>query len=98
MRASPWPPLLTALSIWFAHFVLSWAASELWPRGPAAPPLAWAATALALAALAWHAWRLRARHAAGALPGWLYRIALGATAIAAAAVGFSLMPALVLTA
>lgn len=95
-RPSRWGPILTAFTIWFLHFMLCWAASELvWPHRWPANALAWVATAAALPALGLHALRLRARHAAGQLPGWDYRFALGAVALATAAVLFSVLPSVV---
>lgn len=94
---SPWPPLLTALTIWFAHFMVCWAASELvWPQQRMANVVAWIATAMALLALGMHALRLRGLRAAGALTGLHYRCSQGAAALATVAVGFSALPALVL--
>lgn len=95
---SRWAPLLAAFTIWFLHFMVCWAASELiWPRERPALTTAWVATALALAALALLAWRQHRRHAAGAVAGWHDRFARAATALAAVGVVFSLLPALVLT-
>jgi hypothetical protein len=88
-------PIVTALAIWFAHFMVIWAAGEIWPHQWAANAVAWVATAIALLAVAVHGHRLKARHAEGGLPGWSYRMARGAAAIAAAAVVFSAMPSVV---
>ncbi|MFG6414288.1 hypothetical protein ACG02S_10285 [Roseateles sp. DC23W] len=97
MKPSSWPPLLTAFTIWFVHFMACWAAGELvWPQQRAANATAWAATALALLALGAHAVHLQRRHVAGALPGWQRRFAQGATALATVAVLFSALPAVVL--
>jgi uncharacterized membrane protein YidH (DUF202 family) len=57
--------------------------------------LAWAFTAIALLAVGVHAVRLKAQHADGDLPGWSYRLARGAVAIATAAVVFTALPSLV---
>lgn len=97
MKPSNWPPLLTAFTIWFVHFMACWAASELvWPQQRLANAAAGVATALALLALGAHALHLRRQRAAGALPGWQRRFAQGATALAAVAVLFSALPAVVL--
>lgn len=97
MKPLPCWPLLAALVIWFAHFLACWAASELvWPRQQAANIAAWIATAIALVALALLASHQHRQHAAGGLPGWQYRIAQGATALAAVAVVFTALPSAVL--
>lgn len=97
MRMSPWPPLLTALTIWFAHFMTCWAASELvWPHQRMANVFAWAATAIALLALGMHALRLRGLLAAGELTVWHYGCSQGAAALATVAVVFSALPAILL--
>lgn len=96
LKPSSGRPIVTALVIWFAHFMVIWAAGEIWPHQWAANAVAWGATALALLAVGVHGLRLKARHAAGRLPGWSYRLARGAAAIAAAAVVFSALPSVVL--
>ena len=88
-------PIVTAFAIWFVHFMMLWAAGEIWPHQWTANTLAWAFTAIALLAVGVHYVRLKARHAAGDLPGWSYRLAQGAVAIATAAVVFTAMPSLV---
>jgi hypothetical protein len=89
-------PIVTAFVIWFVHFMVIWAAGEIWPHQWTANALAWGVTALALLAVGVHYVRLKARHAAGGLPGWSYRFARGAIAIATAAVVFSALPSFVL--
>lgn len=96
-RAAGWTPLVAAFVIWFLHFLLCWAAAELlWPRQWLANGLAWAATVLALGALAWH-WRRLGGRAPGeeGLVGWAHQIGRGATAIAGVSVLFSAVPSLV---
>jgi hypothetical protein len=88
-------PIVTALAIWFAHFMVIWAASEIWPHQWTANAVAWAATATALLAVAVHFARLKDRYADGRLSGWSYRFARGSAAIATAAVVFSAWPSLV---
>lgn len=88
-------PLVTAFVIWFLHFMVVWAAAEIWPHQWAAHAWAWAVTAIALLAVGLNHLRLKARYAAGALPGWSYRFACGATAIATAAVVFGALPSVV---
>lgn len=89
--------MLTALTIWFAHFMTCWAASELvWPNQRTANVAAWLVTVIALSALSVHALRLRGQRATGELPGWHYRCSQGATALATVAVMFSALPALLL--
>ena len=88
-------PIVTAFAIWFAHFMVIWVAGEIWPYQWTANALAWGVTAVALLALGVHHVRLKAQHADGDLPGWSYRFARGAIAIATAAVVFSTLPSFV---
>lgn len=98
MKPSPWPALLAALTIWFAHFMVCWAASEMvWPHQRMANIVAWSATVIALLALGVHALRLRGLRVAGALMGLHYRCSQGAAALATVAVVFSSLPAILLT-
>lgn len=90
--SSGWP-IVTALAIWFAHFMAIWATGEIvWPDQWAANAFAWGATVIALVAVGFHGLRLKARHANGSLSGWSYRLASGVVAIATAAVVFSALP------
>jgi hypothetical protein len=95
-KPSGWWPMLTAFTIWFLHFMVCWAAVEMWPHRWLANATAWFATALALLALGVHFMRVRTEHAHGALGGWHHRFALGAMALAAAAVLFGALPSVVL--
>ena len=88
-------PIVTAFAIWFVHFMMLWAAGEIWPHQWTANALAWAFTAIALLAVGVHYVRLKARHVDGDLPGWSYRFARGAVAIATAAVVFTALPSVV---
>jgi uncharacterized membrane protein YidH (DUF202 family) len=88
-------PIVTAFAIWSVHFLVCWAASEIWPRQWPANALAWGATAIALLAVGVHYVRVNAQHARGGLSGWEHRFARGATAIAAVAVLFSALPSIV---
>lgn len=88
-------PIVTAFAIWFVHFMMVWAAGEIWPHQWTANALAWAFTAIALLAVGVHYVRLKAQHADGDLPGWSYRFARGAVAIATAAVVFTALPSVV---
>ncbi|MBW8316284.1 MAG: hypothetical protein K0M73_15595 [Hydrogenophaga sp.] len=88
-------PNVTALAIWFAHFMVIWAAGEIWPHQWTANALAWGGTAIALLAMGVHCVRLKAQHANGCLPGWSYRFARGSAAIATAAVVFNALPSVV---
>jgi len=90
-----WRPMITAFVIWFAHFMVIWAASEIWVDQWMANAVAWVATAIALVAVGVHWVRVKARHAAGALSDWNHHFAQGAVAIATAAVVFSALPSLV---
>ncbi|QHE88581.1 hypothetical protein [Hydrogenophaga sp. BPS33] len=85
-------PILTAFAIWFAHFMVVWAAGEIWPHQWVANVLAWGLTVVALLALGGYHMRLKQQHAEGLLSSWSYRFACGAAAIATAAVVFSAMP------
>lgn len=95
LRQSSGRPVVTAFVIWFVHFMVIWAAAEIWPNQWTANAWAWGGTAIALLAVGVHRVRLEARHADGGLSGWSYRFARGATAMATAAVVFSALPAVV---
>jgi len=88
-------PIVTPFVIWFAHFIALWAAGEIWPSQWTANALAWVGTAIALLAVGLHHVRLTAQHANGDLPGWSFRFARGAAAIAAVAVVFGALPSVV---
>jgi len=90
-----WLPLVWAFIVWFVHFMLCWTAVELWPRQWQANVAAWAATAGALLALAWHWHRLQGHRPPGALSGWVHRLGRGATALAGVAVVFNALPSVV---
>ncbi len=92
---SHWSPIVTAFSIWAGHFLVCWAAGEIWPRQWPANALAWGATAIALLAVGVHFVQVNARHAKGGLQEWEHRFARGAAAIAAVAVLFSALPSVV---
>ena len=89
-------PIVTPFAIWFAHFMVIWVAGEIWPYQWTANALAWGVTAIALLAVGVQYVRLKAQYADGKLPGWSYRFARGAIAIATAAVVFSALPSVVL--
>lgn len=95
LKQSSGQPIVTAFAIWFVHFMMVWAVGEIWPHQWTANALAWAFTAIALLAVGVHHVRLKARHADGDLPGWNYRFARGAVAIATAAVVFTALPSVV---
>lgn len=96
LKPSSGRPIVTAFVIWFVHFMVIWAAGEIWPQQWTANALAWGVTAIALLAVSRHYVRLKARHDEGDLPNWSYRFARGAVAIATAAVVFSAFPSFVL--
>jgi hypothetical protein len=96
LKQAIWRPIVTAFLIWFVHFMVCWAAGEIWPHQWTANTLAWGATVIALLAVGMHFVRVKAQHAEGALLGWNYRFAQGAIAIATAAVLFSALPSIVL--
>lgn len=95
-----WRPVITAFSIWFAHFMVCWAAVEIWPQQLTANLVAWVATPIALLAVGVHAVRMRVQRRAsdvgGDVASWKHRFAQGAIAIAAVAIVFSAVPSLVL--
>lgn len=91
-RMSAWPAVLPAFSGWFAHFIVCWAATEIWPGQWAANIVAWVATAVALLALQLHGVRLNAQQR----PAWQQRFAQRAGAVASVAVLFGALPSLVL--
>lgn len=93
---SGWRPILTAFIIWFVHFMVCWAAVEIWPRAWPANGVAWGATAIALVAVGVHAVRVRAHGTEGELGGWKRRFAQGAIAIATAAILFTAVPSMLL--
>jgi hypothetical protein len=95
LKPPSWQPLLTAFAIWFVHFMVIWTAGEIWPHQWTANAVAWAFTAIALLAVGVHGVRLKAQHDVGDLPGWSYRMARGAVAIATAAVVFTALPSAV---
>lgn len=92
---SVWPPIVTAFTIWFIHFMVCWTAGEIWPDGWLANVLAWVATALALPALAVHAVRVAARRRAHGPTDWYFRFAQGAVGLAVLATVFSAVPSIV---
>ena len=95
MNQTSWRPIVTAFAIWSVHFMACWTAAEVWPYQRAANALAWGATAIALLALGMHFMQIKAQHAEGGLPGWQYRFAQGAMAIATTAVLFIAVPSIV---
>ena len=95
MKPLRWRPIVTAFAIWFAHFMLIWAASEIWPHQWTANAVAWGATVIALLAVGVHWARVKAQHGRGELSDWNYHFALGAVAIATVAVLFSVLPSFV---
>lgn len=95
LKQSIWRPLVTAFAIWFVHFMVCWAAAEIWPHQWTANALAWGVTAMALLAVGIHLVRANAQHAVGELPDWHHRFAQRAIAIATTAVLFNALPSIV---
>ena len=95
MKPSSGQPIVAAFAIWFVHFMMLWAAGEIWPHQWTANALAWGFTAIALLAVGVHCVRLEARHADGRLSDWSHRFARGAVAIATVAVVFTALPSVV---
>jgi hypothetical protein len=88
--------MLAAFIVWFAHFMLCWAAVEIWPGQWQANVLAWVVTPLALLALGVQAVRLHASAPTGEITRWNRRIGQGANAISSVAVVFSAVPSLLI--
>ncbi len=87
--------MLTAFLIWFGHFMLCWAAVEIWPGQDRANHLAWAFTALALLAMGRHVRQVARLAQQGEVLGFGHRFAQGAIAIATVAVLFTALPSVV---
>lgn len=88
-------PVLIAFIVWFVHFMLCWAAVEIWPDEQRANTLAWGFTVLALVALGVNVVRLNRRAERGELADANRRLARGAIAIATVAVLFTALPSFV---
>lgn len=87
INRTDWFTAFTALCVWFAHFMLVWCASVIWPVGPVGRIVAVGLTLAAFAALGW-LWR-RVR------PVTIRSVAGLGLAIAAMAITFSCVPALI---
>lgn len=81
-----WQVLTGALAVWFAHFMISWSISSIFPGMDIVLWLTLAATLAAIAALA-ALWRWRATTSIRSTSGL-------AIAVAGAAVAFTFAPAL----
>lgn len=88
-------PVLTAFIVWFAHFMLCWAAVEIWPCEWRANKLAWGFTAVALSVIGVHFVRLNRRAGNGEFADPSLRLARGAIAIATVAILFTALPSFV---
>ena len=88
-------PYITAFVIWFAHFMLCWAAVEIWPLQWQANVADWVFTAAALLALGGRWLRSKRSEPHSDLSGWSLRLGRGATALAGLAVVFTAIPSLV---
>ncbi|WP_347304350.1 hypothetical protein V5740_07030 [Croceibacterium sp. TMG7-5b_MA50] len=82
-----WFTAFWALCVWFAHFMLVWSASVIWPVGPIGRIVALGLTLVALAVNGW-LWR-RVR------PVSIRSVAGLGLAIATVAISFSTVPALI---
>lgn len=89
-------PVLAAFVTWFAHFLLCWAAVEIWPHEWRANELAWAFTAVALLVMFVCLRRLDRSAARGEIAAPARRVARGAIGIATVAVVFTALPSVVL--
>ena len=90
-----WTPIIGALSIWFAHFMIAWVAGSIWPHQLLANVITIVATLIALAALTWLFLRLRAAEPAGDQTVFARRFGLGSVFIATVATLFDAAPALI---
>ncbi len=90
-ETTDWPGAGWAFAVWAAHFSVLWGASSAFPGDQAARWIALAATVVALAALAWF-WRDRAGKLTRCAGRHVLPLAIG---IAAAAILFGALPALV---
>lgn len=90
-----WTPIIGALSIWLAHFMIAWGAVSIWPGQRLANAITIAATPIALAALAWLFLRFRAARPAGDQSVFARRFGLGSVFIATVATLFDAAPALI---
>ena len=90
-----WVPITGAFSIWFAHFLLIYAAALIWPDQALAKVAAAVATLLALGLLALLFRWLRSVHAGGAQTAFARRFGMGSLFIATAATVFDAVPALI---
>ena len=90
-----WTPIIGALSIWFAHFLIAWGAASIWPHQSLANVIMLVATLIALAALAWLFLRLRAAEPAGDQTVFARRFGLGSLFFATVATLFDAVPALI---
>lgn len=90
-----WTPIIGALSIWFAHFMIAWGAASIWPDQWLANGITIVATLIALAALAWLFVRLWAAKPAGDHTAFSRRFGLGSVFFATVATLFDAVPALI---
>lgn len=84
--------IVTAFAIWFVHFMVLWAAGEIWPHQWTANALAWGATAIALVALSIHYGQSKTQQGDEGFSGWSYRIERGTVLFTMVAVVFSALP------
>lgn len=90
-----WTPIIGALSIWFAHFLIAWGAVSIWPDQRLANVITTVSTLIAFAALAWLFARFRAAVATDDQAAFARRFGLGSVVLATVATLFDAAPALI---
>ena len=91
---SGWTPIIGPLCIWFAHFLVIYAAALIWPHQPLAARIGIVATVPAIIALGVLFWRLRTAEPTSGQTRFARRFGFGSIFIATAGVLFDAMPAL----
>lgn len=89
-----WVPIIGALSIWFAHFLLAYTAALIWPHQPMAKIVSVIITVVALAMLAVLFVKLRAAAPTSDQTRFARRFGLGSIFIATAGTLFDAAPVL----
>ena len=95
LRLTGWLPIVGAFSIWFAHFLVIYAAAEIWKHQPIATIVCLVATALALVALILLFFQLRRATPTDEQTRFAKRIGLGSIFIATVGTLFDALPALI---
>lgn len=90
-----WIPIIAALSVWFAHFLISWGAASIWPGQAVAKGINLGVAAIALGALVWLFRRLRSAETSEHHSAFVRRFGLGSVFFAIAGTLFDAAPALI---